>query len=180
MTAGQRAWIDSPRFAAAREAAAEKGRVVQDAAPRCGAKRRTDGRTCRNFALENGRCRIHGGRVPKGDDWHRVRWPGPDAPVWKVEKKIRELERRNAKRAARIAAMSPEERVRFEKRSRAMQPGTPAERAQRKQDRDMAAWLQHPRPEPPDSPELQAINDDIALLEAMLAELRAPTEQGSQ
>ena len=31
------------------------------AAPRCGAKRRYDGRPCQGPAMANGRCRMHGG-----------------------------------------------------------------------------------------------------------------------
>ena len=31
-------------------------------APRCGANCRTTGHPCRNAAMKNGRCRMHGGR----------------------------------------------------------------------------------------------------------------------
>jgi hypothetical protein len=31
-------------------------------APRCGAKRKYDGRPCQAPAMENGRCRLHGGK----------------------------------------------------------------------------------------------------------------------
>ncbi len=42
-----------------------------NAAPRCGAKRRHDGRACQQPAMPNGRCRFHGGkstgpRTPQG------------------------------------------------------------------------------------------------------------------
>jgi len=41
------------------------------AAPRCGARRKSDSRACRAPAMPNGRCRLHGGkstgpRTPKG------------------------------------------------------------------------------------------------------------------
>lgn len=174
-TPAQRAWLDSANFAAVRKAAARKGRAAQDATPRCGARRRTDGQPCQNPGLENGRCRIHGGRVPSGAAWHRPILPGPDAPPWKLEKKLRELARRAAKRAARIAAMTPEERARFEKHSHAMRPGTPAERAQRRRDREAAALLRRPRPERPPTEEQKLIAADITELEAELTALRGAT-----
>ena|SRR5215203_2178048 len=41
------------------------------AAPRCGARRKRDGKTCCQPAMPNGRCRVHGGlstgpRTPEG------------------------------------------------------------------------------------------------------------------
>ena len=47
------------------------GLAVADACPRCGAKRRRGGGTCRAPAMANGRCRLHGGkstgpRTPEG------------------------------------------------------------------------------------------------------------------
>lgn len=32
----------------------------------CGAKNKRNGEKCKNPAMENGRCRLHGGKVPKG------------------------------------------------------------------------------------------------------------------
>lgn len=32
--------------------------------PRCGAHSRRTGKTCRNPAMKNGRCRMHGGKAP--------------------------------------------------------------------------------------------------------------------
>jgi hypothetical protein len=34
--------------------------------PRCGAHRRTTGQPCRNAAMANGRCRMHGGKSKGG------------------------------------------------------------------------------------------------------------------
>ena len=47
------------------------GLAVADACPRCGAKRRRGGGTCRAPAMANGRCQLHGGkstgpRTPEG------------------------------------------------------------------------------------------------------------------
>ena len=34
-------------------------------APVCGARRKYDGQPCQNPAMRNGRCRMHGGKVPE-------------------------------------------------------------------------------------------------------------------
>src|SRR6185503_17361214 len=78
------------------------------------------------------RCRSHGGCVPRGDSWHRVQ---AASSVAKTDRKMRDLERRRKKREARLAAMDPDQRERFLRRSRAMRPGTVVERAQRRHDR---------------------------------------------
>lgn len=44
---------------------------LANAAPRCGARRKHDGEPCRQAAMANGRCRMHGGmstgpRTPEG------------------------------------------------------------------------------------------------------------------
>jgi hypothetical protein len=44
---------------------------LANAAPRCRAKRKSDGKQCRAAAMANGRCRVHGGpstgpRTPEG------------------------------------------------------------------------------------------------------------------
>ncbi|KAF0142275.1 MAG: hypothetical protein FD153_623 [Rhodospirillaceae bacterium] len=40
--------------------------------PRCSATRAGLASPCQRLAGPNGRCRFHGGRVPKGKDWHRT------------------------------------------------------------------------------------------------------------
>src|SRR6476660_9493988 len=56
------------------------GLAVADACPRCGAKRRRGGGTCRAPAMANGRCRLHGGkstgpRTPEGiERSRRANW----------------------------------------------------------------------------------------------------------
>lgn len=107
----------------------------RQAEPRCGAKRRTDGEPCRGFPLENGRCRHHGGKTPKGAGWGRPVFSAD--PVKKLSK-LASLERREAKRLARIAAMSPEERERYERRRARVVLGSPAERHRKRIDRDAA------------------------------------------
>jgi hypothetical protein len=87
--------------------------------------------------MENGRCRFHGGRVPKGKDWHRPRYPDGNAPdaVQRADRKVRDLQRAAAKRKKRLAAMTPEERSAYEAWRRAHKPGAPAERARLREER---------------------------------------------
>jgi hypothetical protein len=90
---------------------------------------------------------------------------------------MRDLERRRKKREARLAALGPEERERFLRRSLAMRPGTPAERAQRRHDRaarDAFAKLSAERQ--PVTPELAALDARIAELEARIAASKQRTE----
>ena len=56
-------------------------------AKKCGAKRKRDGEPCQLTALKNGRCAYHGGRTPKGDAWHKIRYPNGKAP--NAEAKLR-------------------------------------------------------------------------------------------
>lgn len=48
----------------------QEARKALAAHPRCGAHCRTTGQTCRNPAMANGRCRMHGGMssgAPRGE-----------------------------------------------------------------------------------------------------------------
>src|SRR4051794_14905627 len=46
-----------------------------NAAPRCGEKRKRDGEPCQKPAMKNGRCAIHGGKTPRGRQYHVIQWP---------------------------------------------------------------------------------------------------------
>lgn len=108
---------------------------------RCGAKRKRDGKPCEGIAMPNGRCRVHGGATPSGDQWHRMQFPTKDRPgaLQKWERKRRDHERARLKRERRLAAMTPEERAKHEAWQRAHKPGSVHERAQKRADRKMAA-----------------------------------------
>jgi len=119
----------SSRGIAQRTAALARAWAWQEAAPRCGAHARTTGEPCRNVALANGRCRLHGGRTPKGSDWHV-----PQFTAAKLDRKLADLEKRRKKRERRVAAMTPEERERHEAWQRAHKPGGPGDRDRRRRD----------------------------------------------
>jgi hypothetical protein len=93
--------------------------------------------------MENGRCAWHGGKTGRGKEWGLPRWPAKSSPnaIEKMNRKLRDRERQARKRAKRVAAMTEEERQRYEEWKRAHKPGPPgpraAERARRKQNKDM-------------------------------------------
>lgn len=178
-TARQRAWLQSAQAAEQRRMAAQQAKAQRRHAPKCGAAKKSGNRQpCRNLALENGRCRLHGGATPKGAKWHQVQMPGRGAPIGKLEKKLREIERRRQKQAARVAAMTPEQKQRYDAWHRAHRPGTAAQREARRRDREASAMFAVARAAPT-GPEMDKLAAAIAELQArkalLLARIAAPT-----
>ncbi len=83
--------------------------------PKCGARAKSTGEGCKNLGMGNGRCYLHGGRTPSGDQWGlrqfrpkpRNRQTASDWP--KVEAKLRKRERDDKDRASRLSAMPDDE-----------------------------------------------------------------------
>ncbi|MFG1278329.1 hypothetical protein [Xanthobacter autotrophicus] len=144
--------------------------------PKCGARTKWDGHPCQNHAMANGRCFRHGGRTPSGDAWHQTAWPDPASPnaEAKLHRKLRDSERRAKKRAARLAKMTPEERAAHEAWHRARKPGSAAQRAAAKRERQDAEAFREAieAPPPPLSPERAMLRRRIEELQAKLAEIR--------
>lgn len=175
----QRAWAASPRFREIGSRQCRKMNAERWAGPRCGAKRKHDGEPCTHLPMANGRCRFHGGRVPKGKDWH-VRQKPAATSTEAVERKIRERVRVAKRRAARLAAMTPEGRAEHEAWQRAHKPGDPkrraADRARRQRDREAGEFVRQERPETRRSAERAALVAAIEALERQHAEAdAAPT-----
>lgn len=158
----------------AREALLNWHRKTRPIVPKCGAKTRA-GHACGIIALKNGKCWRHGGRTGKGDNWHRLRWPkdGPAAEL-KLQRKLAVREKTAKERAARLAAMTPEERERHEVWQRTHRPGTAAareaKRREREQSAEIAAVVAKERSPDPASIELQM---EIEALERRLAAVAA-------
>lgn len=68
---GWSAYHRSPEFRQIANAALARFRARRASLPKCGATRKSDGGSCQNLPLGNGRCRLHGGRTPSGKEWHR-------------------------------------------------------------------------------------------------------------
>lgn len=154
----QSGWSQSARFRAIGSAAIRAWNAQRPHLPKCGAKKR-DGESCRNLALANGRCRFHGGRVPKGDQWHRLTYPSGDSPAAedKFQRKARDHQRRVQRREERFAGMSVDDREGHAHWHRTHKPGPIAKRKRSRAERqaaiEFAETVQHTVP-PPQSPEL--------------------------
>lgn len=180
---GQRqlGWSQSARFKAIGSAAIRAWNAQRPYLPKCGAKKR-DGGECRNLPLENGRCRLHGGRVPKGDQWHRLTYPSGETPAaeTKFRKKQHDHARHAAKRAERYAAMSPEERARHDAWQQQHKPGPgkrrAAARARTAQALDVRELLS--RPETPLDPAAVALNQALDEARRRAADLATETKEG--
>lgn len=167
------AWRRSPEF---REIARQSGRknvAMWAAAPRCGALAKSTGEPCKLPAMRNGRCSHHGGRTPSGDRWH-IPQPGPTPE--KTERKIADRIRAAKRRARKIAAMSPEERQQYEKWERTHKPGSAAARKARRletaRNKEIRATLNTAKPAPDPDPELIALQQHRAQLQAEADRLR--------
>src|SRR5262249_9809038 len=51
-----------------------KKRLPMHLSPRCGAHSRRTGKPCRNGAMKNGRCRLHGGKATGAPRGNRNAW----------------------------------------------------------------------------------------------------------
>jgi hypothetical protein len=142
--------------------------------PKCEAVRRTDGGLCQQIAMANGRCYLHGGRTPRGKDWHR---PQPVADAAKTQRKLKDMERAAKKRAKRLAAMTPEERKRYEEWRKTHKPGPAgpraaarARRAQSRDARERFAKMDEPFPQ---NAEAQALAAAIEALRHQAQQIKA-------
>lgn len=163
MSEKQRAWITSPEGKAAALRAMRKARAVQAAMPRCGATAKSTGEPCKRMALENGRCEFHGGRTPKGSQWHRLQLPSFGGSERKFDRKLAAQVRRQKAQAARVAAMSEKEREAFEAWQRSHRPGSATEREQRRRDIEARKRLEE-QAQASTSPEEEALT---VLIEAL-------------
>jgi len=146
--------------------------------PKCSAKAKQTGERCKQTALPNGKCYVHGGRTPSGDEWHRMQLKGRGASLEAAERKLRTVKQRRKKRAAaaaeRAASMTPEELADLERRRKAARPGTLGERGQRSRDRAAAKRFAELRDaERPPSAAVAALRDATALLRADVARKEA-------
>ncbi|WP_292295920.1 hypothetical protein [Mesorhizobium sp.] len=165
-------WQSSAQWRAIGSAAIRAWNRKRSNLPKCNAARKRDGEPCQQIAMANGKCFIHGGRTPRGREWHRTQWPdgkSPDAEK-KLQRKFAERERYAKERAARLASMSPAERERHEAWHAARKHGSAAAReqarAERKQNAEIREMMTAPRPAP--TGEAAEIESQIAALQAEL------------
>ncbi len=143
-------------------------RVVEPTLPRCGAKARTTGDPCRRPAMANGRCRFHGGATPSGKRWHVITCTTPEHPdvAARIARKIADKARAARKRAARLAAMSPEERERDRRWHAARKPGPKSGRTTNRAMRQASAAVREVLERPPTPPNAEARELDALIRKA--------------
>lgn len=172
-------WRKSGTFRQIARQSAKTNLATFNAAPRCGAARKRDGEPCRNPAMKNGRCGLHGGKTPRGRQWHVVQFPDCSTPAGeaKFNRKLRYQRRYAAKRAAKLAAMTPEQRARHDAWHRTHRPGAgaarSAERERARQNAEARALLTVGAPQPVSGPELARVRTALAAATAKLARLEA-------
>ncbi|SFZ86675.1 hypothetical protein SAMN02983003_3869 [Devosia enhydra] len=129
-------------------------------------------------ALANGRCRFHGGKTPKGADWHKPVFSDGKTPGGqdKLNRKLYDLERARQKRAQRLATMTPAERAAYRKWHEARQPSQAARisyRERKRQAQEAKAALAHAAGRDSADPELLRLDEKIRRLEEQAAALMA-------
>lgn len=171
------AWQRSAQWRAISRAAIENWNLQRAALPKCGAKRKRDGQPCQNLALSNGRCRYHGAATPRGDKWHVITYPNGKAPnaEKKLQNKLRQQELAAKRKKARLAAMTPAERERYDAWHRARRPGAAAERERRRREAKVAAEMRKALQEPNTrrtTPEMERLDRELQRLEAERAKMQ--------
>lgn len=172
-------WRKSGTFRQIARNSAKANIATFNAAPRCGAARKRDGEPCCNPAMKNGRCALHGGKTPRGRQWHVVQLPDCSTPAGeaKFNRKLRDQQRYATKRAARLAAMTPDQRARHDAWHRTHRPGAEAarnaERERARQNAETRVMLAVGPPPPVSGPELTQVRTALAAVRAKLARLEA-------
>lgn len=172
-------WRKSGEFRQVARMSAKANIARFKAAPRCGAARKRDGQPCGNPAMKNGRCGVHGGKTPSGRQWHVVQYPDCSTPAGaaKFNRKLRQQQRYAAKRAERLAAMTPDQRAKHDAWHRTHLPGAGAarnaERERVRQNTEARALLTVGPSQRPTDPESIRIGTTLAAAKARLAVLDA-------
>lgn len=126
--------------------------------------------------MANGRCYWHGGATPRENGFHRMSMP---ATVEKLDAKLHRSERKNKRRLAWLASMTPERRAKYDAWVKTHQPGAAApraaERERRRQNAEARALLAQggsPLPTEPTAPQaaIAAAKARLAVLEAKIAQ----------
>ena len=171
-TAAQRAWCSSARFREICRQSALRNLALFAARPRCSAKRK-NGDPCRGMALEpTGKCRVHGGRTPRQNEYHVPQWPTDGPGAWaKAQRKIKDRERRARLKAEKLAAMSQDQIDAHRRWQQAHRPGSAATRTANRlrgaQDREARAHVNDAPPRQPSS-EVQSLGAQIEALKRKL------------
>lgn len=131
------AWSQSATFREIGRAAITAFNKRRHLRKKCGAKTRGTGDPCQNIAKPNGKCWLHGGLTPKGDNWHVRQVPtgkGSPAAVRKMEAKLARAQKAEQEKRQRLRLATEAEREAYKKWLRARPPGSAIRRAARRLD----------------------------------------------
>jgi hypothetical protein len=127
--------------------------------------------------MRNGRCGIHGGKTPGGRQWHVVQYPDCSTPAGeaKFNRKLRQQQRYAAKRAERLAAMTPDQRAKHDEWHLSHPPGgaRSAGGARKRQSAQARLLLSQQPSRRVTDPEAVRIETALAAARARLAILEA-------
>ena len=171
------AWQRSAAFRAVALAALRKINTRRHLMVTCNATAKSTGQRCQQLPVRGStKCRFHGGVTPRGDNWHRPRWPRPSDPkaLEKIDRILRSQAKSAKERGARLATLSPAMRERYANWVRAHRPGPKAarlrERAHQRQNAEARELVRAAQTTArPVTPELAAIEREIDALRAELA-----------
>lgn len=150
-------------------------------APRCGACRKRDGEPCEKPSMANGRCDVHGGKTPRGNQWHVPQFANPSTKrgAAKFNRKLRDRQKYADERAKRLAAMTPEQLAKHEAWHRTHKPGAGgarrAEGDRARHNAEIRLLLAGEAPCRPDSPEKTQLLAERAVVIAEIERLAAET-----
>lgn len=144
--------------------------------PKCKATAKNTGERCRHLALANGCCYYHGGRTPKGDEWHvlQVRSGKAKHDVRKHEQKLAKKEKLAAARRLRLKRADEAEQAAYAKWLASHTPGSATRRAAKRMDRRIASSRRALVAAPggaQDSEEIESLKKYLEVLNARRAEL---------
>lgn len=121
--------------------------------------------------MANGRCYRHGGKTPKGDGWHKPKWPKGSSPSAerKLRAKLKALEKARRERDERVALMNDVERARYDEWQRTHTPGPMIARQAAKIRREQNAQARADLIRAEQAPRL--ITPELEQLEKLIADL---------
>jgi uncharacterized protein YciI len=173
-------WSQSAQFRQIGRDAIRQWNAGRARLPRCEATRKGEGGRCQQWPMANGRCYWHGGATPRGEQFHRMSVP---ASTEKLDAKLHTSQRKNKRRLAWLASMTPERRVKYDAWVRTHQPGAGAarnaERARMRQSAEARALLAAGPSPPASGPESIRIETALAAAKAKLAVLEARNAEAS-
>lgn len=142
---------------------------------RCNAMAKSTGMQCKQPAMANGKCRFHGGKTPKADEWHVIQADvsGHKTSMARFDRKLERAEKARKARRLRLLRATEIEREQYEKWLWARPAGSVAKRAARRAETRMNRRIAEERRELTLGLREETADPEIRAIEIRLAELKA-------